>query len=513
MDEGYEPDDKGIGLVDGLVQGTIDMKTRIPGVRPLIFLRDNIFRSVQMHDPDYSRNIEGHTLRLHWDPETLFSFATIRLQLAFGLPTDVTRRIWDSCTAGELKGKEGFRNCLHLTLYRPRDLLSLLNEAFFLAAKKNESTLILSYVQGAGQTISENRLQDLKKEYSAIVPALEHYIVIFRGRNPEFLVGHLIAEFAHIIESGSENSLVLQDFLLTGPNDILRILYSIGFIGIRDTATSSYIFCHDGRSPDRKFEESDRVLIHPCYWMSLNCSRNTLYPDEAEDIFDEYDIAISSKTPEIRNGRIVELILQLSQIEEGTSNASEFEQWCYEAIRICFAKGLRNVELKPNKNAQTRRDIVATNLGEGDAWRRIYDDYSTRQVIFEIKNYRELSAADYHQMVSYLSREYGRLGFFVNRDETVDLYSGRDVEWVRELYLSKNIIVIKLTGRYLARLLGRLKNPQKHDAVNDALHKLLDRYVRLYLAGQKMPMPTKVKGRRKMTRKRRKSAKAVTNSM
>ena len=129
LDEGYEPDDKGIGLVDGLVQGTIDIKTRIPGIRPLIFLRDNIFRSVQIHDPDYSRNIEGHTLRLHWDPDTLFNFTARRLKLAFNLSTDITRRVWDSCTAGDLRGKDGFEKCLHLTLYRPRDLLSLLNEA------------------------------------------------------------------------------------------------------------------------------------------------------------------------------------------------------------------------------------------------------------------------------------------------------------------------------------------------------------------------------------------------
>ena len=288
------------------------------------------------------------------------------------------------------------------------------------------------------------------------------------------------------------------------PSDIVRLLYSIGFLGIRDHTTGSYVFCHDGRSPDKEIQGSDRVLIHPCYWMALNCSRNTLNPDEAEEIFDEYDIEISSKTPEIRNARIAELIGELSRIDEGTEHASAFEQWCRQAIRICFAKGLRNVELKPNKNARTRRDIVATNLGEGDAWRRIYDDYSTRQVVFEVKNYKNIVAADYHQMTSYLSGEYGKLGFIVTREETIDLYSDRDVEWVRELYLSHEIIVIKLTGKYLVKLLGKLKNPQKHDVVNNALHTLLDTYSRLYLAGQKksmLPKKRKIKG----TRKRRRS--------
>jgi hypothetical protein len=133
LDEGYEPDDKGVGLVDGLVQAAIDLKTRIAGTKPIVFLRDNIFRAVQGLDPDFSRNIEGHVLRLHWDEEALFTFATTRLRIAFEIEQEASQRIWNRCTGGSLKGREGFNRCLQLTLYRPRDLLSLLNEAFYLA--------------------------------------------------------------------------------------------------------------------------------------------------------------------------------------------------------------------------------------------------------------------------------------------------------------------------------------------------------------------------------------------
>ena len=499
LDEGYEPDDKGIGLIDGLVQSTIDLKTKIPSIKPLVFLRDNIFRSVQVYDPDYSRNIEGHILRLHWDPDTLFSFAAKRLKLAFKLQTDVTRRIWNSCTAGELREKRGFERCLHLTLYRPRDLLSLLNEAFYMAARRNESTLILNYVENAGQTISKNRLEDLKKEYATIIPGLEKYIEIFEGCNPEMEAQLLLDAIAHLMSKGSEDSAVQQDFMILETSDVVRLLYSIGLVGIRDMTTSTYVFCHDGRSPDKNIAPTDRILIHPCYWMALNCSRNALDPDEAEEIFDEYDIEISSITPGIRNARIEELIRQLSAIDEGAEYASDFEKWCHTAVRICFAAGLRNVEFKPNKNARMRRDIVATNLGEGDAWRRIYDDYSTRQVIFEVKNYKDITSADYQQMISYLSGEYGKLGFVITRDESIELYAGKDVEWVRELYATHKIIVIKLTGKYLIKLLGKLKNPQKHDPIDNAMHKLLDTYSRLYLAGQGKIRPTK---KRKMRRRK-----------
>lgn len=155
-----------------------------------------------------------------------------------------------------------------------------------------------------------------------------------------------------------------------------------------------------------------------------------------------------------------------------------------KAIRICFAKGLRNVELKPNKLAKSRRDVVATNLGEGDAWRRIYDDYGTRQVTFEIKNYPGLEASDYQQVQSYLTGEYGRIAFVVTRDDTVDLYANKDVEWVREMYTNHRALIIKRTAKFFTNLLQKLRNPQKHDTVNNALHRLLDTYTRLYLGGQ-----------------------------
>jgi hypothetical protein len=56
LDEGYEPDDVGVGLIDGLVQAAIDMSVKLESVRPILFLRDNIYRTVAKLDPDFSRN-------------------------------------------------------------------------------------------------------------------------------------------------------------------------------------------------------------------------------------------------------------------------------------------------------------------------------------------------------------------------------------------------------------------------------------------------------------------------
>jgi len=71
--------------------------------------------------------------------------------------------------------------------------------------------------------------------------------------------------------------------------------------------------------------------------------------------------------------------------------------------------------MKPNKAAVQRRDIVATNMGESGFWRRIYEDYACRQVIFEIKNFQSLKADNFRQALSYTTEEYGKFAIIVNR--------------------------------------------------------------------------------------------------
>ena len=499
LDEGYEPDQQGAGLVDGLVCAAIDLKTRISGIRPIIFLRDNILRAVQHMDPDYSRNIEGNVLRLHWDVESLLRFATRRLQVAFDVPQEASQRVWNRCTAGDVSGRDGFKRCLQHTLYRPRDLLSLLNEAFYGAGRNSQSRIVGEHVEVAARTISQIRLDDLRKEYDAILPGLPAYISMFNGCDPNIEVEKAHKLLEGMLGAGSDRPIVQQEFdIFENAREILRALYSIGFVGVRDAVAGTFVFCHDGRAPDREFSDPDRILIHPCYWMALDCRRSEFEEYEADEIFDEYDIEVSSETPEIRNSKIQSLLDRLLEIPLGSEGATEFELWCQKAIRICFAKGLRNVELKPNKLAKMRRDVVATNLGEGDVWRRIYEDYGSRQVTFEIKNVEELDATDYQQIQSYLTGEYGRLAFVVTRSETIDLYKNKDVEWVREMYVAHKVVIVKLTGRFLSAQLGKLRRPQKHDAVDNSIHSLLDTYTRLYIAGQ-----TKGVGKRKRRRQER----------
>lgn len=482
LDEGYEPDLVGNALVAGCVYALIELNHSLPKLKAFVFLRDNIFRAIALVDPDYSKSIEGQVLRLHWEEYDLLNMVANRLRVAFSLTHEQSLRVWDECTSRDLRGKDGFRRCLRLTLYRPRDLLLLLNNAFLRAGKHGREAIENNDLETAAKDISTSRLTDIIREYESIVPGLERFCRCFADLSPEISLDGLRTRLERVSGEPSFSAAETQHYvILDGPEDIIRSLYSVGFLGIRDHSTGSFVFSHDGKRPDLEFSPKSHFLVHPCYWLALNLASSALSPEEATEIHDEYDIEVSSETPLIRNRRIGKMIAELDAIPEGAEGASRFEDWCERAIKVLFAGGLRNVELKPNGQAVQRRDIVARNHEGTSLWKRIFSDYGTRQVLFEVKNYSELGPDEYRQMLSYLTSEYGNLGFIVTRADSESLEKGKELDWAREMYRHSKTIV-KLTGKQLTGLLSKLRSPQKHDAADKAINGLLDRYQRMYFS-------------------------------
>jgi|TARA_B110000908_G_scaffold171670_1_gene235248 hypothetical protein len=486
LDEGYSPDNLGIAIVDGFVQAVIDIKSRLDEkVVAFAFVRDNIYRAISKLDPDFTRNIEGQTLRLHWDEYNLFNLVCNRIKYAFGCTHENSVRIWNQYAVRELSGRGGFRHALKLTLYRPRDILVLLNEAFMRANSHDRSEIILEDIDTTAKTISINRLNDLQKEYEFIFPSLDEFTRSFYGCNSELSHDDSVARIDKVLRQDRLEKNKQQDiFLFDDSRQVLQRLYSVGFIGIHNEQSASFVFCHDGKDPDRDFKNDTRLLIHPCYWLALSTSQSVLNLNEAEDINDEYDIEISSETKNQRNKKIEGLIQELSGIEEGLVGAHDFESWCLKALKIIFAGSLCNIEAHANKNALQQRDIVATNIAESPFWKRVINDYGTRQVIFEVKNFKDLAATEYRQLNSYLCNDYGALAFFVTRAAHNNLEKGKELNWARELHYEHKKIVIKLSVKFIEKHLRKLRAPQKHDALDKELNSLLDTYVRTYFPVQ-----------------------------
>jgi len=467
LDDGYEPDEAGVGLVDGIVTGTIDVKAALPRVRTVLFLRDNMFRAMARLSPDYSRNIEGQVLRLHWNEYQLLNMVCNRLRAAFNISSEKTLGVWNRCTGHDLQGQDGFKRCLQLTLFRPRDILVLLNQAFYAASMEDRQQILLKDVEAGARAISTDRLSDLHKEYSAIFPGLEHLVAAFANRSPQLTLPEAEHILAPVLASPGYPLRTQQEFaVLEKPRDAVRALYGIGFVGIKNPTANTYVFCHDGRSPDREFAIADALLIHPCYWMSLNMSQSALDASQAEEIHDEYDISVTETNLELRQKKLNQVISALGQIPLGTAAQAEFEEWCCKAISTAFAGALRNVELRTRRGVPSRRKVQALNLSKTGQWARVYEDYGARQVIFLVENNRDVGQERFQEAASETSEPNGKAVFLITRDESTEMRRDGDLAWVREIHGTKGIVVVKLTGKFLAGVLGKLRNPPKHDVCN-----------------------------------------------
>ena len=484
LDEGYEPDASGVGLIAGLIYAVIDINSRIDNIKAMLFLRDNILRSIATFDSDYSRTIEGQVLRLHWDEHSLFAMICLRLAKAFDIKQEQSLTIWRDCSERELSGMDGFKLCLRHTLYRPRDLVLLLNSAFYSASKRNSGKIVPDDIRTSATELSQNRFDDLVKEYSAVSPGLQRYCTLFSGGAPELRYDDVSERIERLRHEDDLPPPIQQELsILDKTEDIIAGLFSVGFFGIKDEISGNFKFCHDGRSKSFEIKSSSIILIHPCYWMALNLTSEPLTKDEISQINDEYDLEITSVTPKIRAKKLGKLIADLQQIELGITGASNFEEWARQAIATLFAGGLRNVELHPNKDATQRRDVVARNAGSTSAWARVLHDYGTRQVIFEIKNFdHDLGSDEFRQMNSYLAGSYGRIGFIINRYSSNDVAGESELRWIREIYHNDKKLIIKIGAGFLSNQLSKLRSPIKHDVADQALEKLIDNYERVYLS-------------------------------
>jgi len=484
LDEGYEPDSHGVAYISGILQATVNVNSTFEKVRPIIFVRDNMYRAVAAKDPDYTRNLEGASLRLHWGENELLHMVSARLKYSEGIEYEKDIKVWNSVTTGSIAERAGFKKCLKLTLYRPRDLIALLNQAFYNASRAGNKRISEHDVTSTAQEISQSRLNDLKKEYEVIFPSLWDLINTFKGQRPNFLASEIAGRLQNFIDLNEMTSMGKRDLAFySTPFEIINSLYGVGLIGIKDEAADVIKFCHDGKDGGGDVQPESVLNIHPCYQIALNTISSEFNGITTEDIHDDYEITVTSLNQEQRNRKVGQLINRLREISHGADDAAEFENWCLDAIKTIFPAELQNMRLHPNKEAPQRRDIVGTIVAGEGVWKRINEDYGTRCVIFEVKNFADLKPEHYRQLSSYLVDNYGNIGFIVYRSDRKEPCNDNELVWIREMYWRqepKKLLVL-LSHKHLVSYLEKIRNPQKHNAVDKNLAGILDSYHDLYL--------------------------------
>jgi hypothetical protein len=494
LDEGWVPDQVATAVLGGLAAAVADLADSKVGIHGVLFIRDNMFRALAHFDRDFSRHIEGSTLRLNWDVPALLHLISNRLREAFDLrDIESDARVWNRFAGRGLDERLGFERCLRHTLYRPRDVLVLLNSAYVLAAREGRDRIIDDDIESTSRGISADRLDDLLKEYDTVFPGLTLFVRVFE-RRPAFNSYSVVVDLLEeAIKNEQYESPASADFALFGSGrEAFLALYSVGVLGLRDVSGGQYHFCHDG-APANLFgiEEQRIVAVHPCYWQALSLNVNgsegadsiiVQADDEAEErgLLPE-SLERVAHVRDVRTRRLGQVLKELPQIELGQAGYSAFEDWVLRAVKMMFAGKLSNIQFKPNSGNVQQRDIVATNVARTGFWRRVFEDYETRQVIVEVKNYVELGRDDFRQMLSYMSGPYGRLGLIVYRTESEGM-TEKERAWLQEIWYEHKRMVFTFPISMARRCISKLRTARKHDYADGVLNKRLDTFERSYVA-------------------------------
>ncbi len=484
LDEAWVPDATATAVLGGLSYAIADLRDNQTGIHGTLFIRDNMFRALAHFDGDFSRHIEGHTLRLHWDQESLFQLVGTRLRFILGLPkVESIVKVWNRFVVGGLENREGFERCLHHTLYRPRDILVLLNRAFIHSSRAERDRITEADINSAVVSISKDRLDDLLKEYETVLPGLKSFVGLFVSRPAFNKLKDIVELLEQAVQSGPYDATESSDFALLGSGkQVLYALYGVGFLGFEDKARGGYVFCHDGsRSDIEAFGLDATTVIHPCYWDALGLVSDTSTDEVLIQVNDEYENKPSPDLKDLRVKQLGQILAELPQLPLGKEGSAQFEDWVYRAVRILFAGKLSNFELKPNAGGIQQRDIVATNMADKGFWKRVREDYDTRQVIFEVKNYESLKMEDYRQVSSYTAGDYGRFALIISRTPNEGL-APIERGWAQEFWHNHKKVIVNLPATIVARCVSKLRNAKRFDYTEDILNKRLDTYVRSYLS-------------------------------
>ena len=484
LDEGWYPNEFGTAILGGLALCAADFLDKRREIVAMLFIRDNIFRSLNYFDKDFTRHIEGNTIRLTWDEESLLHLIANRLRITLDIDTvENNVKVWNSISAGDLKNKNGFRSCLNYTLFRPRDIIVLINSAFNHISRSGRRNLIKDDLEYASRQISETRLNDLYKEYDVVFPGLNLLIKSFTNKSAFQNYSQVVEQLEEAITNNDYSSTESSDFAVLGSGkEAFFALFSVGFIGLAVGTLQDVKFCHDG-SPAQldASDENQMCCVHPCYWKALNLQSEILEEKILVRIQDEEKTSDVGDIIDYRTKRIGQIISELPKLEEGKKDAGKFEDWVFQGTQILFSGQLSNFELHPNKNSTQRRDVVATNIAEKGFWRRVREDYNCRQVVFEIKNFSNLKPDNFRQALSYSGGLYGKLVVIVYRSNNEGIPE-TDRGWIQEMWHQHNMLVFLIPVSFLSRCISKLRTSQRFNYTEKQLQKRLDTFERNYLS-------------------------------
>jgi len=475
IDDYWDGSQQAVHYLTALMHASLEINSQVPGIRVLIFLRENMFERVRVVDGEFSR-LETGVVGLDWTESQLREMVERRVNAPLTTKLELGGKTWNAFFEDGEKAHEAvFGFCQG----KPRDVLTYCNLALDIAQANNHSQVMLEDLESARRRFSDSRLKDLSDEYQENYPQIGLVLASFYGLGYKFSLGGF-EDFLHKISEDSEITSACKSWFFNhnSPELLTRLLYDIGFVGLQDRRVSgnrSIIYRSTGPKDTTPPPVSDKVdiVIHPTYREALDLQE--VLVSSLVDLNKRQGLIIElpdALTLDDYRSRLIELQEDLKTTPTGREAASSFEDLVGEIIRLCLFRPLHNAQSQVRDIEGTmRRDWMVANRAHSGFWSIMRQRYNAMQITFECKNYSDLEASDFHQASHYMSKITGKLVFLVFRGEVKKHYFTH----IQRVHNERSGLVMLLNDKDLAVFIRQSINGKVKD---DHLQNRYDEIVR-----------------------------------
>jgi len=418
LDDEWDSTDKAVVLVIALMHACVEIRAATPAVRPIVFLRENVFDRVRELDSEFSR-LETSLVSLDWTKELLRELIERRLNDGLISKYAVDGSTWRAFFQGSPDESQSrvFTHCQ----YRPRDVLLYTSTALSLAQSHQRSQIYPEDLDEAQRSFSENRLKELADEYADNYPRLGTVLTRFYGLGTEYTVGS-IEDFIKklLVDNEVQEACKTWIYNFTAPDQFIQLLYNVGFWGHKQPNGRIRFKSSEAEdSGNLSITADSTVVVHPSYAAGLQLQTRVI-TSLGENVSLRTsgliaDVPESFSTSSYR-ARLDQLSTELATLPMGRASARQFEDLIGEVIRLCFFRSLSNVQPRSrNVDSTVIRDWIASNRAPVGFWAIVREKYNATQVLWECKNYGDLKADDFQQAAYYMNDQVGHFIIMVCR--------------------------------------------------------------------------------------------------
>ncbi len=420
IDESWNGSDEAVILLMALMHACVQTIASFPSVRPLLFLRENIFERIRQIDNEFAR-LETAVVSLDWSREQLLELIEKRLNLPFNSKLQLGGTTWDyffESVSSQSSRSTVFDYCQD----RPRDVLIYCCFAIDSAKAHKHEIVKIEDIQEARRRFSDSRLKDLGDEYAENYPQIQLVLNRFYGLGKDFTVSGIEAFIKKlIVDKEVQQYCATWIYKYTTRDLFIVLLYNIGFIGIKDKENILFRSLGSKSSTPPPINETTQVVIHPSYVDALNLRDIVIRTLDDATPLQKAGILTELPDETTLSGyqeRLRQIQDDLKTLPVGKGSASKYEEIVGEIIKLCFFRYLTNVQPKERDiDGCVVRDWIAANRANNGFWEMVRQRYQATQVVWECKNYVDLSADDFHQASYYMTKEIGRFVVITFRGE------------------------------------------------------------------------------------------------